>query len=112
MNIQVNWKLLLATTIIAMMVGCATSAPSPPRELMQQNDHARLAAWYQNEARDLHARAEEMRQLGKEYEIRTPKQGQQSSLVEHCKNLEDKYTKAAEAAEAMAKVHAEQAKNP
>ena len=95
MNIQATWKLLFASTIIAiMMVGCASS---PPSKMVKQNDHASLAAWYQNEARDLHARAEEMHQMGKEYEIRTPKQGQQSSLVEHCKNLEDKYLKAAEA---------------
>ncbi len=109
MNIQATWKLLLASTIIAMTVGCASS---PPSKMVKQNDHASLAAWYQNEARDLHARAEEMHQMGKEYEIRTPKQGQQSSLVEHCKNLEDKYLKAAESAEAMAKAHAEQAKKP
>jgi hypothetical protein len=109
MNFQSIWKLLVGTLLAAMIVGCASS---PPRELVQQNDHTRLAAWYQKEAHDLHARAEEMHQMGKEYAIRTPKQGQQSSLVEHCKNLEEKYTKAAEDAEAMAKIHAEQAKTP
>ena len=49
--------------------------------------------------------------MGKEYEILTPKQGQQSILVQHCKNLEEKYTKAAEEMEALAKLHAEQRKN-
>jgi hypothetical protein len=31
--------------------------------------------------------------------------------VQHCKNLEEKYTKAAEEAEALAKLHMEQGKN-
>ena len=44
--------------------------------------------------------------------METPKQGQTSILVQHSKNLEEKYTNAAEAAEALAKFHAEQAKNP
>jgi hypothetical protein len=49
--------------------------------------------------------------MGNESKIRTPKQGQQSNLVQHCQNLVDKYTKAAEEAEALAKIHAEQGKN-
>ena len=110
MSIQVNWKLLLATTIMAMTVGCSFS---PPSKLVKQNDHARLAAWYQNEARDLRARAEEMRQIKQEYEFfGTPKEGHESILVEHAKNLEDNYIKSAEVAEAMAKAHAEKAKTP
>jgi len=109
MNIQSKWKLLIGATLIALTVGCASG---PPRELVQRNDHAGLTAWYQGEARELRKRAEEMRQMGKEYEILTPKQGQQSTLVQHCKNLEEKYTNAAEAAEALAKFHAEQAKKP
>jgi hypothetical protein len=71
-----------------------------------------LTAWYQEEARDLRMRAEEMRLMGKEYEMFTPKQGQQSTLVQHCKNLEEKYTKAAEDMEALAKLHSEQGRNP
>jgi hypothetical protein len=53
-----------------------------------------------------------MRQMGKEYEMYTPKQGQQSILVQHCRNLVEKYTKAAEEAEALAKIHSEQGRNP
>ncbi|MCW5784662.1 MAG: hypothetical protein KIT39_15225 [Nitrospirales bacterium] len=110
MNIQGNWKLVFATTMMALMVGCAFS---PPSKMVKQNDHARLADWYQKEAGDLHARAEEMRQIEKEYEfLGTPKEGHESSLVEHAKNLKDYYTKAAEVAEAMAKAHAKQAKTP
>lgn len=110
MNIQGSWKLVLATTMMALMVGCAFS---PPSKMVKQNDHARLADWYQKVAHDLHARAEEMGQIEKEYEfLGTPKEGHESSLVEHAKNLKDHYTKAAEVAEKMAKAHADQAKTP
>jgi hypothetical protein len=108
MNIQSKWKLLVGTILFALTVGCFSV---PPKELVQKNDHGGLTAWYQEEARDLRRRAEEMRLMGKEYEIMTPKQGQQSSLVQHCRNLEEKYTKAAEEAEALAKLHMEQGKN-
>jgi hypothetical protein len=108
MNIQSNWKLLVGVTLIALTVGCTSV---PPRELVQRNHHGGLTAWYQEEARELRMRAEEMRLMGKEYEMVTPKLGQQSILVQHCKNLEEKYTKAAEEAEALAKLHMEQGKN-
>ena len=108
MNIQSHWKLLVGATLIALTVGCASS---PPRELVQRNDHGGLIAWYQEEARELRMRAEEMRLMGKEYEILTPKLGQQSNLVQHCNNLEEKYTKAAEEFDALAKLHMEQGKN-
>jgi len=108
MSIQSNWKLLVGATLIALTVGCVSV---PPRELAQRNDHAGLTAWYQEEARALRGQAEEMRQMAQYYEKYTPKQGQQSTLVQHCQNLEDKYTKAAEEAEALAKIHAEQGKN-
>lgn len=102
-------KSFLGAALIALTVGCASV---PPKELVQRNDHGGLTACYQEEARDLRRGAEEMRQMGKEYEILTPKQGQQSILVQHCKNLEEKYTKAAEEAEALAKLHAEEKKIP
>ena len=107
MNIQSHMKLLVGATLIALTIGCASV---PPRELVQRNDHGGLAAWYQEEARDLRRRAEEMRQMGNEYEKYTPKQGQKSNLVQHCKNLEEKYTKAAEEFDALAKLHPEQEK--
>jgi hypothetical protein len=37
MNIQLNWKLLVGAILIALTVGCPSV---PPRELLQQNDHA------------------------------------------------------------------------
>lgn len=108
MNIQSHWKLLVGATLIAALVGCASS---PPRELVQRNDHGGLAVWYQEKASALRMQAEEMRQMGEEYKKLTPKIGQQSTLVQHCKNLEEKYTKAAEEFDALAKLHMEEGKN-
>jgi hypothetical protein len=55
-------------------------------------------------------RAEEMRLMGKYYEKYPLTQGQQSGLVQHCQNLVERYTKAAEELDALAKLHAEQGK--
>ena len=100
---------LVGAALIVLTVGCASL---PPRELVQRNDHAGLTAWYQEEARDLRMRAEEMRQMGDYYEKYTPKQGQQSSLVMHCRNLVEKYTRAAEELDGLATLHAEERKTP
>jgi hypothetical protein len=102
MSCTLKWRTVLGVTVLALTVGCASS---PPRELVQRNDHAGLTAWYQEEARDLRMRAEEMRIMAKFYETPTPKPGQQSSLVQHCNNLAEKYTKAAEELDALAKLH-------
>src|SRR5680860_1081779 len=102
-------KMLVGAVMVAILVGCASV---PPRELVQQNDHAGLTAWYQEEAGALRVQAEEMRQMGKYYEKYTPKQGQQSNLVQHCQNLVEKYTKAAEELDGLAKLHAEERKTP
>jgi hypothetical protein len=56
-----NLQRLVGAALIVLTVGCASL---PPRELVQRNDHAGLTAWYQEEARDLRMRAEEMRQMG------------------------------------------------
>ena len=100
-----TWKTFIGATLIALAVGCVST---PPKELVQRNDHAGLTAWYQEEARDLRMRAEEMRQMAKFYETPTPKLGQQSSLVQHCNNLVEKYTKAAEELDALGKLHMEE----
>jgi len=76
--------------------------------MVEQNDHAGLAAWYKQEASHLRTRAEDMRQMEKDYERRMTKPKQHSSFVQHCRNLVKKYTKAAEDADALAKLHAEQ----
>ena len=102
-----SWKMLAGAVLITIMVGCATVSV-PPSQMVQQNDHAGLAAWYEQEAGNLRARAEEMRQMAKTYEQRMTKPKQHSSFVQHCRNLVEKYTKAAEEADALAKLHEQQ----
>ena len=94
--------------MVAILVGCASVTSVPPHQMVEQNNHAGLSAWYEQEVVSLRARAEEMRQMAKSYEQRLTKPKQNSALVQHCRNLEEKYTKAAEEAEALAQLHAEQ----
>ena len=103
-----NWKMVVGALMVAMLVGCASVVPVPPSQMVQQNDHAGLAAWYKEEASHLRAHAEDMRQMAKNYEQRMTKPKQKSVLIQHCRNLVEKYTKAAEEADALAKLHKEQ----
>ena len=101
-----NWNMLAGAVLVTLMVGCATVSV-PPSQMVQQNDHAGLAAWHEQEAVNLRARAEEMRQMAKSYEQRMSKPKQNSVLVQHCRNLAERYTKAAEEVEALGKLHGE-----
>jgi len=103
-----SWKTFVGAVMLAMLVGCASVASGPPSQMVEQNDHAGLAAWYKEEAKHLRAHAEDMRQMEKDYERRMTKPGQRSVLIQHCRNLVEKYTKAAEEADALAKLHEEQ----
>jgi hypothetical protein len=50
--------------ILASVTACASV---PPRELIERNDHAGLAAWYEQEAVRLRGKAEEMKHMVAEY---------------------------------------------
>ncbi len=100
-----RWLALVCAVLMAVLTGCATA---PPRDLVERDDHAGLAAWYEQEAANLRARAGEMRDMAKAYEVRMTKPGQRSELVRHCQALVERYTKAAEEAEALAKLHRDQ----
>jgi hypothetical protein len=102
-----SWKMLAGAILVTILVGCA-AASVPPSQMVQQNDHAGLAAWYEQEAVALRARAEEMKQMAKSYEQRMTKPQQSSALVQHCRNLSEGYSKAAEEAQALATLHTEQ----
>ena len=106
-----SWKRLGGIVMgTLILVGCAT-ASVPPSRMVEQNDHARLAAWYQQEAATLRDKAEEMKKMATSYEERMSKPGQSSALVQHCRNLVNKYTTAAESADALAQLHKEQETN-
>ena len=95
------WSLTVCFFAIILLAGCASSSP---KNFVQNNDHVGLKTWYQTEAATLRGKAEVMRQMASEYRQSRTKSNS-TSLVRHCENLVELYTKAAEDAEALAKVH-------
>ena len=102
---QLSWFVLL---FVVAVMACSTG---PPRELIERNDHSGLAAWYEQEAVRLRGKAEEMRQMGDRYALHayplSPKESK-GELLRHCRDFMHAYTKSAEEAEALAKLHREQ----
>ncbi len=102
---QLSWFVPL---FIMMLMACSTS---PPHELIEHKDHSGLATWYEQEALRLRGKAEEMRQMGDRYAAYdyplSPKESK-GELLRHCRDFMQYYTKAAEEAEALAKLHREQ----
>ena len=91
-------------TAITMLTGCASG---PPAKLLERHDHAALARWYEQEAATLRQRAEEMRTMireSRDYDS----QGfymDRLTLMKHCDDLADDYSKAADKAEELAQIH-------
>jgi len=84
----------------------------PPRDLLERKDHSGLATWYEQEAVHLRGKAKEMQQMIDRYAIvasshLSPKETK-ADLIAHCRSFMQYYTKAAEEAEALAKLHREQ----
>lgn len=96
---------------VVSVLACATTVP--PRELIERNDHGGLATWYEQEAARLRANAEEMRLMAEEYAKPSyqvsPKESR-AELISHCQLFIESYTKAAEQAQAMARLHRKQDK--
>lgn len=100
----------MAALLAVMVISCASV---PPRELVERNDHGGLAAWYTQEAARLRGKAEEMRRMAEEYakpSYRLSAKENRADLVTHCQLFIESYTKAAEEAEALARLHREQIK--
>lgn len=69
-------------------------------------DHEALAAFYEQEAKTLQAKAEEHKEMGKSYgKIGHLKE--KHNLVQHCDRLVEKYKGAAQDSLALAKLHRE-----
>ena len=75
------------------------------------NDHAALAAWYDNEAAQLRQKAKDMEMMQQKY-IDDPhlshiegKSSPKFNMVQHCNNLIGIYTKAAEEADDLSRGH-------
>lgn len=107
MNIsrQLSWFIPL---FIVVVMACSTS---PPRDLIEHKNHSGLASWYEQEALRLRGKAEEMRQMGNQYATfsypLSPKDSK-AELLRHCRDFTNYYNKAAEEAEALAKLHRQQ----
>lgn len=100
---QLSWFILL---FVVAVMACSTA---PPRELIERKDHSGLATWYEQEAVRLRGKAEDMRQMVERYAAfssphLTPKETK-ADLIAHCRSFMEYYTKAAEEAEALAKLH-------
>jgi len=100
---QLSWFVLL---FVMAVMACSTS---PPRELIERNDHVGLASWYEQEALRLRGKAEEMQRMIEQYAVFSyptvsPKETK-ADLIAHCRSFMQYYTKAAEEAEALAKLH-------
>ena len=103
----------LAWIGIVLLVSLTACATVPPRELVERNDHAGLAAWYEQEATRLRGKAEEMRQMVAEYakpSYQPSPKTTKSELIDHCHVFIRYYTQAAEEAETLAKLHRQQEK--
>lgn len=98
-----TWFLMVCIFSLTFLVGCASSQP---KTLVQRHDHAGLKTWYLVEAATLRGKAEEMRQMADAYRRQQAKPGFPSELAQHCENLVERYTTAAEDAEALAEIHA------
>ena len=102
---SLSWFILL---FVVAVMACSTG---PPRELIERNDHNGLASWYEQEALRLRGKAEDMRQMVELYAKPSyqpsPKESK-TQLIAHCRLFIDYYTKSAEEAEALAKLHREQ----
>ncbi len=106
---KISWPLTwFVLLFIVVVMACSTA---PPRELIERNDHSGLATWYEQEAVRLRGKAEEMRQMGDRYASypypTSPKQFR-GEVVRHCRDFMQHYTRAAEEAEALAKLHRDQ----
>jgi hypothetical protein len=106
-----NFSRCLTWFVLLFVVAVTACSMTPPHELIERNDHSGLAAWYEQEAVRLRGKAEEMRQMAELYakpSYRPAPKESKSDLIFHCRSFMDYYTKAAEEAETLAKLHREQ----
>jgi hypothetical protein len=91
--------------LLASVTACSAV---PPRELIERNDHAGLAAWYEQEAARLRGKAEEMKLMAAEYakpSYQPSPKTTKSELIDHRHVFIKYYAEAAEEAETLAKLH-------
>jgi hypothetical protein len=103
----------LGWATVILMVSMVACSAAPPHELIERNDHAGLATWYEEEAARLRGREKEMRQMAEEYakpSYRLSAKENRAELITHCQLFIESSMKAAQEAEALATLHREQNK--
>ena len=92
------------------MPGCVSD---PPTELVIRDDHRGLADWYQQEAVRLRSKANDMRRMKEQYNDPlfqpSPKETK-AGLIAHCETFIQYYTRAADEADVLAKIHRQEDK--
>jgi hypothetical protein len=110
-----NWKRwmqrsVLCGLLLGGLVGFATTVSATDR-MPAITDHAGMATWYEKEAATNREKAKDMAVMQAEYG-KNPAfvqsmagVGAKTDIPRHCENLISSYTKAAEEADQLAKVH-------
>ena len=101
-----SWLVLLGPIFFVIVTSCASNSP---QAMLNQEDHESLAAWYQHEAASLRAQAKEMLKVakGNEEYYSEGDYFTRMRILRHCRQLVERYTRAAAEADALAKAHAE-----
>ena|SRR5881397_3346546 len=77
------------------------------KEMIEKGDHAGLAEYYKKQAEEARHKAEEMKNLAREYSKRDPK-GQ--LWAKHCTKMAEKLLAEASENDALAELHSKEAK--
>ena len=112
MTIWKRWiqRSVLCGLLLGGVAGCSMVG-HPSVGQIATNDHAALAAWYDNEAAEFRVKAKDMEIMQQRY-IKDPHlshiEGQTTpkfNMVQHCNALIGIYTKAAEEADELSRGH-------
>ncbi len=112
MSISKQWiqRSVLCGLLLAGLVAFATPA-SAADPMPAITDHAGMATWYEKEAATNREKAKDMAAMKAEY-AKSPAfvqsmagVGAKTDIPRHCENLISSYTKVAEGADQLAKVH-------
>jgi hypothetical protein len=90
----------------ALSAGQESSEAQKIESAKTKADHEALAAFYEQEAKSLQAKAEEHKEMGKAYS-KFGHLKEKQHLVTHCDRLVEKYNGAANESLALAKLHRE-----
>lgn len=113
MTIWKRWIQLsvLCGLLLGGLAACASMMAHPPVGQIAPDDHAALAAWYDQEAAHLRQSAKDELAMAESYR-KNPnftrnvgRPDRMSNMTQHCETMAAMYTKAAEEAEQLAQDH-------